>query len=168
MKTIILTILLLLFSGCGTSSGTDGTILVTSGKNDDALGTLSTQQLDLKETLTSENWKEITIDLDKFYTTSISTVNKTYQIDMSFKDGEVVAYADCQKLTARYKISDQEISFSRVSYEADLDHAICQQSEDADQAVNQFLNNSFEASEIKEDEITFISDDFDAEVILRR
>jgi hypothetical protein len=168
MKKIILTGLLLFLVGCGSSSGQNGTITVNSGSNDDTLGTLSTQGMDLKETLLGKNWEEITMDLDQFYTTSISTVNKTYKMDMSFKDGEIIAYADCQKLTARYKISDKEISFSRISYEADLDHASCQQSEDADQAVNQFLNNSFEASKIKEDEITFISDDFDAEVILKR
>ncbi|HIP02132.1 MAG TPA: META domain-containing protein [Campylobacterales bacterium] len=166
MKKIILTISLLFLIGCGSSNGQDGTISVNLGSDDNALGTLSTQNMDLKETLSGENWEEITMDLDQFYTTSISTVNKTYKIDMGFKDGKVTAYADCQKLTARYKISDKEISFSRVSYEADLDHAFCQQSEDADEAVNQFLNNSFEAIRIKEDEITFQSDDFDAEVIL--
>lgn len=168
MKKIILIVLLFLFSGCGTSSGSSDTILVTSGSNDDELSTLSTEDIDLKETLSSENWKEITMDLDKFYNTSIITVNKTYKIDMSFKNGEVLAYADCKKLTARYKIRDYEISFSRINYEADLDHATCQQSEYADQAVNNFLNNSFEAIKIKEDEVTFKSDDFDAEVILKR
>ncbi len=168
MKKTILTISLLFLVGCGSSSGKNGEISVNLGSKDDKLGTLSTQELDLKETLSSKNWEEITMDLDKFYTTSISTANKAYKIDMSFEDGKVLAYADCKKLTARYKISDKEISFSKISYEADLDHASCQQSEDADQAVNQFLNNSFEATQVKEDEITFKSDDFDAEVVLKR
>ena len=168
MKKIILTISLLFLVGCGSSSGKNGEMSVNLGSKGNKLDTLSTQELDLKETLSSENWEEITMDLDKFYTTSISTVNKTYKIEMSFKDGKVLAYADCKKLTARYKVSDKEISFSRITYTADLDHATCQQSEDADQAVNQFLNNSFEATKIKKDKIIFKSDDFDAEVILKR
>ena len=168
MKKILLTIFLLLYSGCGTSSGSDGTILSTSSSNSDKLSTLSTQNMDLKDTLSSKNWKTITMDLDKFYTTSISTINKAYQIDMNFQDGKTIAYADCQKLTASYKINDTEISFSRISYEPDLEHAACQQSEDADQAVYQFFYNTFEAIKIKENEITFQSDDFNTEVILKR
>ena len=168
MKKTILIISLLFLAGCGSSSGKDGTISITSGENDNSLETLSTQELDLKETLSSKNWEEITMDLDKFYGTSQSSVTKTFQIDMGFKDGKVIAYADCQKLTARYKIRDKEISFSRISYSADLDHTSCQPSEDADNAVHQFLNNSFEAIKSKKDQITFKSDDFDTEVILKR
>lgn len=168
MKKTVLIILLLLFSGCGSSNGSDGTISVTSSTDDDTLSTLSTQNFDFKETLSDKNWEEITMDLDEFYTTSISTINKTYQIDMSFKDGEVIAYADCQKLTARYKISDKEISFSKVIYKPAIELASCEEFEDADQAVYEFLNNSFEASKIKKDEITFQADDFDAEIVLKR
>lgn len=168
MRILFLIILLLLFSGCGASSGSGNNISVTSGSNDDTLGTLSIENRDLKETLTAKNWKTLTMDLDQFYTTAISTTIKTYKIDMNIENGKVTAYADCQKLTARYKIDDNVISFSKVGYGIDLDHASCQQSEDADQAVYEFLYNSFEVTKINEDEITFQSEDFDVEVVLKR
>ena len=166
--TISLVLLSIIYTGCGSSNGSDSDIIISSGKKDDNLGTLSSQDLDLKETLSEKNWKEIMMDIDQFFATSISTVNKTYKIDMSFENSKLTAYADCKKLTARYKIDDTKISFSHISNEPDLDHATCLESEDADQAVYQFLNNSFEATKIKEKEITFRSDDFDAEVILAR
>lgn len=172
MKKILLIISLLLssifYTGCDNANSTNGSFTVTSGEKVDTLGTLGEEQKDLKKILSGENWKEITMDLDQFFATSISTLDKTYKIDLSFDNQEIIAYADCKKLTARYKINNTAISFSRISNEPDLDHATCQQSEDADQAVYQFLYNSFEASSIKENEITFKSDDFDAEVILKR
>lgn len=167
MKKTILTISLLFLVGCGSSNGKDGTITVTSGEKEDKLGTLSTEKLDLGEALLGEKWIKLTTNLDKFYATTISDyVN--YEIEMSFKDNEVVAYADCKKLTARYKIRDNELSFSKVTYNSDPDHASCKPSEDADQAVNQFLSNSFEATKINQNQITFKADDFDVELILER
>jgi len=165
---VLLILISTIYSGCGTSSGSNDNTLITSGEEELDLGTLSYQDLDLKETLEKENYKEIMMDIDQFFTTAIETVNKTYKIDMSFENGRVTAYADCKKLTARYKVYDNKISFSRITDEPDLDHATCQQSEDADQAVYQFLNNSFEATDIKDEKIIFKSDDFDAEVILTR
>jgi len=165
---VLLILISTIYSGCGTSNGSNDDTMITSGKKDLGLGTLGDQNLDLKETLEEKNFKEIMMDIDQFFATSIETINKTYKIDMSFENGKLTAYADCKKLTAHYKIDDKKISFSRITNEPDLDHATCQQSEDADQAVYQFLNNSFEANKIKENEISFISDDFDAEVVLKR
>jgi heat shock protein HslJ len=166
--TVSLILVSIIYTGCGTSNGSDENFMVTSGNKSDKLGTLGTQELDLKQTLSEKNWTEIKMDIDQFFATSIATVNKTYKIDMSFENGNLTAYADCKKLTARYKADDTKITFSRITDEPDLDHATCQQSEDADQAVYQFLNNSFEATKIKKSEITFKSDDFDAEVVLKR
>jgi heat shock protein HslJ len=172
MRKIVFSILFVLSSiihiGCGSSSGSNADITITSGDQNGKLETLSNQEVDLKQTLSEKNWTEIKMDIDQFFATSIATVNKTYKIDMNFENGKVTAYADCKKLTARYKISDKSISFSHIGNEPDLDHATCIQSEDADQAVYQFLYNSFEATEIKDDKIVFKSDDFDAKVVLSR
>jgi hypothetical protein len=46
--------------------------------------------------------------------------------------------------------------------------ASCVEFEDADQAVYQFFNNTFEATSIKKDEIVFTSDDFDAKLVLQK
>lgn len=171
MKKVYLSsliILALISSGCSTSAGSDDGIIIASGSQESDLNALDNQNPDLKKTLSSKNWNEVNIDLDKFYPTSIATVKKSYLIDLNFEDGKVTAYADCKKLTARYKINENDISFSKVSYEPAIDLATCQESEDADQAIYEFLNNSFEATEIKEDEITFKSDNFDAQVTLKR
>jgi len=166
---ISLSLLSLAYVGCGTAHGSNGDITITSGeKSSDKLGTLSVEDLDLKQTLTKESYKEITMDIDKFVLTPISTVNKPYKIDISFKNGKVLAYADCQKITARYKVSDKALSFSQVSYAPAVKLATCIEVEDADQAVDQFLKGSYEAQKITEDEIVFASDDVDANVVLKR
>ncbi len=164
---ISLILILLFSSGCGTSIESKNNTLMTSDKQEDNLETLSDQNIDLKESITGKTWKKIIIDLDKFYPTAIQTVKKSYLIDLTFTNNTATAYADCFKLSAKYKITDKEISFSRISYEPAIELAICQQSEDADEAVFQLFSNDFEATEIKDGEITLYSQELEAEIKLQ-
>jgi hypothetical protein len=167
MKPLLFTFSLLFLVGCGTSNGKNSDFTISAGKKSENLGTLSIENLDLKETLYGKNWNKITMDLDKFYTTSISTVEKVYKIDMNFKDGKVLAYADCQKITAQYRVKKDEIKLSHAQYET-FDKPSCEEFKDADQAIYQFMNNSFEATKITKNEITFKSYDFDTEIKIER
>ncbi len=157
---------ILFYTGCNAPSNPTEEVITLGGS--DKIDTLNENNLDLKEVLEATKWKEIIIDLDKFYPTVISTLEKSYLIDMSFENGKLTAYADCQKLTAKYKIDKKEISFSRISYTPAIELASCQESKDADQAVNQFLSNTFEASKIQKDEIIFYSDNFETEIRLKQ
>jgi len=157
---------ILFYTGCNVPSNSTEEV-ITLG-SDDKIDTLSEKDLNLKELLEDAKWKEIVIDLDKFYPTVIESVEKSYLIDMSFKNGKVTTYADCQKLTAKYKITKKAISFSHISYAPAIELTSCQQSEDADQAVNQLFSNTFEVSQMQKDEIIFYSDDFEAEIKLKR
>jgi predicted small secreted protein len=169
LLTISLSLLSLVYVGCGTAHGSNGDIIITAGdKKADKLETLSVEDMDLKQTLTKERYKEITMDIDKFVPTAIRTINKSYKLDINFKNGKVLAYADCQKLTTKYKINNKLLSFSHVSYAPAIELATCVEVEDADQAVYQFLNGSYEAIKITENEIVFASDDIDAKVVLKR
>ncbi len=168
-KTYAISLILfaLLSSGCNSSASSNNDTVIKAGSQNSDLETLSTEDLDLKQTLASDRWTKITMNLSRFNSINPSYYQKSYLIELDFEDGKLTAYADCQKLTARYKISDNDISFSKITYNPD-DKAFCQQSEDADQAIYEFLNNSFEATDIQQDEITFKADDFDTEVTLKR
>ncbi len=165
---ISLILILLFSSGCGTSIESKNNTLMTSDAQEDTLETLSNQNIDLQSSITGKNWKKIVMDLDKFYPTAIRTVKKSYLIDMTFENNTATAYADCFKLSARYKITDKEISFSRISYEPAIELAVCQQSEDADQAIYEFMSNVFEATEADENQIIFKSNEFETEIILKK
>lgn len=167
---IISLVSILFYSGCetSTSTGSNDKTIVNLGADEDNLTVLNKKDLDLKELLTEAVWKEMVIDLDKFYQTTISRVEQSYLIEMLFEKSKVTAYADCFKLTAKYKIDDKELSFSRTTYEPAMDLATCQQSKDADQAVYQLFSNTFEATKIDKDEIIFYSDEFETEIKLKR
>jgi heat shock protein HslJ len=164
---ISLILLTLLSSGCNSSVASSDNTIIKAGSQNSDLDTLSTDDLDLKQTLVSDRWTNITMNLSRFNSINPTYYQKSYLIELDFEDGKLTAYADCQKLTARYKISDNDILFSKITYNAD-DKAFCQPSEDADQALYEFLNNSFEATDIQKDEITFKADYFDTEVTLKR
>lgn len=164
---ISLILLALLTTGCNNSTTLSDDTVITAGSQNNDLETLSKEDLDLKQTLISKKWTKITMNLSKFNSINLSYFQKSYLIELDFQDGKLTAYADCQKLTARYKISDKDISFSKITYKAD-DKVFCQPSEDADQAIYEFLNNSFEATSIEKDEISFKADYFDTEVTLKR
>lgn len=168
-KTYAISLILftLLTTGCDNSTTLNDDTVITAGSQNSDLEILGEEDLDFKQTLTSDKWTKITMNLSKFNSVNPSYFQKSYLVELDFKDGKLTAYADCQKLSARYKISDKDISFSKITYKAD-DKAFCQPSEDADQAVYEFLNNSFEATNIEKDEVTFKADYFDTEVTLKR
>lgn len=162
-------ITLIMFTGCGTTISSDEALTVngdTSSNSD--LDTLGSSTLDLQETLEKQSWDEMTLDLDQFDSFTYATSEKTYKIEMSFEDGLVSAYADCYKLTARYKIDESDISFSNITYGPAVELASCIQSLDADQAVYQLFLHDFEATDIASKEITLYNYDFDTEIVLSR
>lgn len=154
-------------SGCGNTAAT-GELVILGATTENNLSTLSNEVLDLEEVLSSKSWEKIAIDLDQFYATPFSTVLKSYAIDMSFDEGKVTAYADCQKLTAHYKINDKALSFSKITYSPAIDVATCIESQDADQAVHELFSYTFEATKVEDREIILFSDDVEAEITLKR
>lgn len=161
-------IITLILLGCSGSVGDKDGFIMTSGEVKDSIETLSLDNIDLKENLTKKNWTKISANLDKFYSFSTYSQKKDYSIKMTFENGNILAYADCKKLTARYIVNDKKISFYEVSYAPAIELATCQESEDADKVVYQFLLRDFEVIEIKDRQIIFKSHEIDTEVILSK
>ena len=170
MKTIFFSIstIILLFVGCNTTTEKDGTITLNSGKKLNPLGTLGLSSKELKEVVFGKNWTKLNLDLDDFITQSIETPKQDYVIDLNFKDNNILAYADGQKITATFKIDGDKLSFSKIIMEADLDHSYTNDFMDADQALYSFLNGSYKATKIEENLIVLKSEETDSEVTLKR
>ncbi len=161
-----------LFQGCNTtisSSSNDITIKSTDGDKTDNLTTLSVENTDIHAFLMEENWKSIKVDISAFYESSnLPSVQHAYSIDMQFTKKSVVAYADCQKVSANYKIIGKEISFSKISVAPAIELATCIESEYADNAVLTLFENSFEVMKITEKEAVLDALDFDTQIVLKR
>ncbi len=170
---LVIFISILFFSGCNTSTDTtissskNQNIESLGSNNKDTLGVSQKKEMSLKDALLNKRWREIVIDLDEFYMTISDTNKKSYIIDMSFSEDSVIAYADCFKLSARYKISDNKISFSKISYGQAIELAVCQESEDANEAVFQLFSNDFTATKIEDDKILFYSQELEADIELK-
>jgi hypothetical protein len=165
-------IMMVLFQGCDTtasSSSNDITIKSTNSDKTDNLTTLSVENTDISAFVMKEKWKSIKIDISAFYESSnLPSVQHTYTIDMQFAKKSVVAYADCQKVSANYKIVGKEISFSKVSVAPAIELATCIESEYADDAVLTLFENSFEVTKITEKEVVLDALDFDTNIVLKR
>ena len=161
-----------LFQGCNTtasSSSDDITIKSTTGDEANDLSTLSMENTDLHTFLMQKNWKSIKTDIFAFYGSSnLPATVHTYTIDMMFAKKSVTAYADCQKVTANYKVNGKEIAFSKVSVAPAIELATCTESEYADDAVIALFENSFEVTKMTEKEVTLEAVDFDTTVVLGR
>ena len=170
----ILFIALNLFYGCGgtVSGGDDSGVTIKSGTADtmsNALGTLSLSSADIRKELQSKPWREIEMDISAFYENSLyGAGEKRYPVTLSFQNKRIVAYADCQKITANYKVEAKRISFSRFSVAPAIDLASCVESEHADDAVIALLENSFTIKNITERQASLEAEDFDTTVDLRR
>jgi hypothetical protein len=180
MRTLLSFLMLFVVIGCGGTYG-DRELLKSSDDKVQSLGkevkeqnqTLSTlgsstKNLDLAKVLTKKAWEKISINLDKFYTTPTQTQIKEYKIDMKFEDSTVLAYADCQKLTATYRVQNNKVQFFNIQYSPAIELATCIESKDADKAVYELMLQDFEVTDIKEKQITFKSYIFDTDVILKR
>lgn len=170
----ILLILMNLFHGCGgtVSDGENNGIVMISKTEDtssNALETLSLNTTDIRQELQKKPWRKIEIDISDFYENNLNKPEeKWYPIELNFDEKRVVAYADCQKITADYRIAGKRISFSRLSVSPAIDLPICVESEFADDAVIALLENSFSIESMREKEMLLFSEDFDTTVTLRR
>jgi len=173
LKKITVTLLsatILLMSGCGSTGDSIPTSTVgpSSGSGDsNGLGGLSGNE-DIAAFLEESAWTSITMDLDKFL---FDTTGKTsdYDIQMTFKDGVVTALADCNIVTASYKINDNEMTFYRVSApKPAIDYPTCQEFQDAENAVSSFFSSDYFVSANKQTEVSLESMEIDASVVLTR
>ena len=170
----IFLIVLNLFYGCGGTvfGGDDSGVTIKSGTADAAvntLGTLSLSSADIQKELQAKPWREIEMDISAFYENSLySAGKKRYPVAFSFQNKRIIAYADCQKITANYKIEAKHISFSRLSVAPAIDLASCVESEHADDAVIALLENSFNIENMRKNEVLLSAEDFDTTVVLKR
>jgi len=162
-----------LFQGCGSStSSSNGSINVASVESgsDTGLQTLSEENRNLQDALQKSEWKEIVCNVSKLYNDAAGypEVMQNYSIQMQFSQKEVLAYADCQKITARYKVREDEISFSEIAIAPAIELASCQEFEYADDAVLGFFENSYTLQTIRKNEIVLEADTVDTSVILKQ
>ncbi len=159
---------LFLMQGCGSSNSSGDTTMITVGDSSNALATLSMNTQSIKPVLMQEPWKVISTDIASFYENTNLPTFKSYTIDISFGENDIVAYADCQKLTARYTLKDKEISFSWSTITPAIELASCAASEYADEAVLALLSNDFTVESLLTDEVVLQAVDFDTKVTLKR
>ncbi len=168
-----LILLLGLLQGCGGStSSSGGNISVTSanGGTGTGLQTLSTEKTDLKSYLEEKAFNEIVCNISKLYNdaTGYPETMQKYAVQMHFAKKEVLVYADCQKITANYKVRDDALSFSNISIAPAVELASCQEYEYADDAVLGFFENSYTVEKIRKNEIVLEADEIDTSVVLKR
>ncbi len=170
-QLFILMMSILLLQACGSSSGIkdDTTIISNDGDIQNSLNTLSINSQDIQAVLIKGVWKSIDINIASFYeNNNLPRYKKKYKINMVFQDHKVVAYADCQKITAKYKIKDKTISFSNATIAPAIELPSCQQFEYADDALLAFVSNVFEVKEISEKKALLSAPDFDTDVLISR
>ncbi len=155
---------LVLFSGCGSSSVRDGAKM--SSGDDRDMGSLTIDDnLSLKKLLKGRTFRALDMDLDKFVNDEKGNV-KLYEVDMTFHNNSVEALADCQIVKAKYRVSNDELSFSKISMRPATELPSCKESEDADEAVYNFFRNSYTLKNSSESSIKLYSEDVESEVTL--
>ena len=154
-----------LFSGCGESTA-DGVAGPSTG-GDKVIGSLSGSE-DVGAFLQERSWNKITLDLEKFQYDKKSR-QRTYDMEMLFEKRKVTVLADCQYVSASYRLKDDEIIFSRVSAPRPaLDLPSCKDSEDAESAVSNFFTYSYVVKANKQSEVVFEGTDIETSVTLKR
>ncbi len=168
--TLMIFFALLLLGGCNTSVSSGGTsdISIKAQDSDGELDTLSTNIQNDKEFLQKTSWKKIRADVSHFYLNNNFPTLSEYTIDMKFEKRVVTAYADCQKITANYKLRDEEISFSNISIAPAVELATCIESQYADDAVLAFFENDFLLEGVDQSKARFSALDFDTVIELYR
>ena len=172
MKAIVLTVLIFsFFTGCDSSISSDGSldssIKISDKQNDENLQSLS-ENRDINEVLQKGLWTKIKEDVSLFYENENFPSLRYYTIKMSFSKREVLTYADCQKIMARYRIKDNEITFSNIVVAPALELPVCVESQYADDAVLAFFENDFYIDADNENSIKFKAFDFDGSIELHR
>jgi heat shock protein HslJ len=157
-----------LMSGCGDAgNGSDSNVSGPSAGGASVIGSLSGSE-DIGAYLQEDAWNKITLDLEKFEFDRESQP-RTYEIEMLFEKNKVTALADCQYITASYRLRDDEITFSRVSApKPALDLPTCKDFEDAESAVSNFFVYSYDVKTNKQNEVVFEGTDIETSVTLKR
>ncbi len=157
-----------LMSGCGSSGdGFDSNSTGPSSGGDKVIGSLSGSK-DIGAYLEEDTWSKITLDLEKFQYDRESS-QRTYDIEMRFEKNKVTVLADCQYISASYRLRDDEITFSRVSApKPALDLPSCKDFEDAENAVSNFFVYSYIVQANKQSEVVFEGTDIETSVTLNR
>ena len=157
-------IVLLFIQGCDNSVDINGGTLSSSSGND--IRSLSEDE-DLKSLLKEKSFKAISIDLDT-YRYDKPYKKKEYKIDMTFGKNRVTGVADCNRFEANYKVSNDELTFSRVHIAPANDLYSCQEFEDADEAVNAFFSDSYTLSGVNGKKVTLDSENHETSIDLLR
>ncbi len=158
---------LLCMSGCSSSSteSIDGAKGPSSGE-DRGVGSLSEGEGSVS--IEGKKWTSIEMDLEK-YLRGTNDRKKSYEIEMNFEGNTVLVEADCYNISARYKLKDAELSFSRVSSPTTVDRATCSGFKDADNAVLAFLSSDYTISPDSTQKVIILeATDLDTSVTLKR
>ena len=158
----------LMMSGCSSNS-VDGAASSKGPSSGDSksVGSLSGGE-NTTPSIEGEKWTSIEIDLNKFLRGESDRV-KPYKIGMFFDGNHVDVEADCYNITARYKLKDGELSFSRISSPKSVDRASCQGFEHAADAVLAFFSSDYSVLDSSTPKaIALEATDLDAAVTLKR
>ncbi len=161
-------VVLLLLSGCGSNSIDNGEATKgPSSGGSKTIGSLSGSE-DIAAYLEKRKWTGISIDLNKYLYDTASRA-KTYTIEMRFVKGKVDVLADCSIITARYRIKDDEITFSRISSpKPAIDNPSCREFKDADNAISAFFSSGYVVNAKTADEAMLEATDIETSVTLTR
>ena len=170
---VVAVMLVLGFGGCESTISDDGAVSIKAGGTKDetqTLGTLSLDQEGIEKLLKLSVWHKIRTDIRAFYENrNYPEQAHDYSVDLRFGTKEVTAYADCKKITARYKVEGKKLTFWHVSTPAPaVDLATCEESEFADEAVLALFENSFSVTSIDTHRAKLYNEDFDTTIELRR
>jgi heat shock protein HslJ len=164
--------LLFALSGCESTISNDGSVSIKAGgtKSDgDTLTTLALNEENIQTLLTVAPWTKIEANIQAFYENgNYPSDRESYTIFMTFDKRTVTAYADCQKVTAKYRLNGKDITFNDLSIAPAIDLPTCVESEFADDAVAALFENSFKVTKITQKEALFEALDFDTNIVLKR
>ncbi len=158
----------LMMSGCSSNS-VDGAASSKGPSSGDSksVGSLSGGE-NAAPAIEGETWTSIEIDLNQYLRGERDRV-KSYDMQMVFDGKHVNVEADCYNITARYKLKDGELSFSRISSPKSVDRASCQGFEHADDAVLAFFSSDYSVLDSSTPKaIALEATDLDAAVTLKR
>lgn len=171
VKYLVLAGLLFGLSGCESTISDSGAVRVKAGgtAGSSSLETLALDTGNIQKLLMLAPWTKIETDIRAFYENdNYPSARAGYTIIMTFDRRKVTAYADCQRVTANYRINGKEITFRDVAIAPAIELATCIESEYADDAVIALFENSFEVKKMTEKEAVLEAIDFDTEVVLKR
>ncbi len=122
-----------------------------------------------KNLIEDTHWTKVEADLDQFGIRRLSDDfgYKEYLIDMKFSQNEVLVYADCFEIRAKYKQEGKRVYFSQVSQSIAYELKTCIESEDADQVIYSFLQHDYKIESLKKNSLSLRSVDIDAVIVFR-